>query len=84
MSIAYKGKKLYIKNFEAMLSSLFCLKVLLKSKTKNNYNDALIFLTKILSHGAPESCLHFYKRGGGLFIKDLIEILIIAIRNINN
>lgn len=33
MSVAYKGKKLYIKNFEAMLCSLFCLKVLLKSKT---------------------------------------------------
>lgn len=39
----------------------------------------MIFLTKILNQGAPESCLHFYKRGGGLFIKDLIEILIVDI-----
>ena len=31
------------------------------------------------SQGAPESCLHFYKRGGGLFIKELIEILIVDI-----
>ncbi len=39
----------------------------------------MILLRKILSQGAPESCLHFYKRGGGLFIKELIEILIVDI-----
>ena len=77
MSISTHKKYEQIKNFDALFCSLFCVKILLKSKSKNNYSDSINSLIKIMSEGGPENCMKFYKRGGFTYIKDWIDSLIL-------
>lgn len=68
MSTSSKQKKITstvtIKNFDALFCSLYCVKILLKSKTKNNYSDSVNNLCEIMKEGAAENCIMFYKQGG--------------------
>jgi hypothetical protein len=52
-------------------------KILLKSKSKNNYSDSINSLIKIMNDGGPENCMQFYKRGGFSYIKDWVDSLIL-------
>ena len=77
MSVSSHKNNVQIKNFDALFCSLFCVKILLKSKSKNNYSDSINSLIKIMNDGGPENCMQFYKRGGFSYIKDWVDSLIL-------
>lgn len=53
------------------------MKILLKSKSKNNYSESVSSLCKIMIDGAPENSILFYKKNGFQYIKEWIEILLV-------
>jgi hypothetical protein len=74
MSVSNKLKK--VKNSDALLCSLFCIKILLKSKTRHNYIESINNLCKIMREGAPFNCVLFMKVGGFDYIHEWIETLL--------
>ena len=55
------GNTKIITNSEALLCFLYCVKILLKTKSHNNYSDSINSLCEIMKVGGPENCILFYK-----------------------
>jgi len=64
-----------IKNNEAFVCSLACVKILLKSKTQNNYLDALSNLYVIIKENYIHNSIVFQKHNGFTSVKKWIETL---------
>jgi len=71
MSIATKlnqSNNAKIKNSEAFICSLACVKILLKSKTQNNYIECLNSLYLVIKENIKQNSIQFQKLNGFSYV----------------